>query len=160
MLPLHSSAKVDSLLAFDLSPEHKEYYEVTNSNSTFFRYIQQDKDSPDIKIFEIAGSERYHFLIFSFSRPKTDFKISPDGRVALSGEFVAGNAKFNCTEDHISELVYMHKAHSYEQVYQGGSIVSSLEDTPQMKAWHVFMHQRFNYLIGRRVNLTEDADSL
>ncbi|KKP06055.1 hypothetical protein THAR02_01836 [Trichoderma harzianum] len=160
MLPLHPSAKVDSLLALDLSPEHKEDYEVTNSNSTFFRYIQEDKDSPDIKILEIAGSERYHFLVFSFSRPKTDFKISPDGRVALSGEFITGNAKFNCTQCHICELVHMHKAHTEEQFYQGGSVVVYLEDTPEMKAWQVFMHGRFNYLVGRQVNLTEDADSL
>ncbi|KAM6486080.1 hypothetical protein HDV62DRAFT_403380 [Trichoderma sp. SZMC 28011] len=158
MLPLHPSAKVDSLLAFDISPEHKEDFDMTNS--TFFRYIQEDKDSPDIKILEIAGSERYHFLVFSFSRPKTDFKISPDGRVALSGEFIAGNTKFNCTRCHISELVHMHKAHTDEQFYQGGSLIEYLEDTPEMKAWHVFVHERFDYLVGRRVNLTEDADSL
>ncbi|KAF3076149.1 hypothetical protein CFAM422_001388 [Trichoderma lentiforme] len=158
MLPLRSSARVDSLLALDLPPKYMKDFDMTNS--TFFRYIQEEKDSPDLKILEIAGSERYHFLVWSLSLPKTDFKISPNGRVALSGEFVAGNAKFNCTRCHISELVQMHKAHTDEQFYQGGSYVEFLQDTPKMKAWHVFMHERFNYLVGRRVNLTEDADSL
>ncbi|PNP52645.1 hypothetical protein THARTR1_06810 [Trichoderma harzianum] len=157
MFPFHSSAKVDSLLALGPSPEYMKDVDMTNS--TLFRYIQDEKDSSDIKILEIAGNEHHHFFVWSFSRPKTDFNISPDGRVALSGEFVAGDDKFNCTREGISELVQMHKARTDEQFYQGRSRVTLLEDTQEMKAWQVKVHERFNYAVKRQVNPTKDANS-
>ncbi|KAL6690068.1 hypothetical protein J3F84DRAFT_398668 [Trichoderma pleuroticola] len=136
MFPFHSSAKVDNLLALGPSPEYMKDVDMTNS--TFFRYIQDEKDSSDIKILEIAGNEHHNFFVWSFSRPKTDFNISPDGRVAL---------------------VQMHKARTDEQFYQGRSRVTLLEDTQEMKAWQVKVHERFNYAVERQVNPTKDANS-
>ncbi|KAK4085260.1 uncharacterized protein Triagg1_250 [Trichoderma aggressivum f. europaeum] len=157
MLPFHSSAKVDSLLALDPSPEYMKDFDMTKS--ILFRYIQDEKDKPDIKILEIAGDEHHHFFVWSFSRPKTDFHTSPDGRVALSGEFVAEDDKFNCTGDDVSKLVHMHMARTDEQFFQGRSRVTSLEDTQEMKAWQVKVHERFNYAVERQVNPTKDATS-
>ncbi|UKZ79696.1 hypothetical protein TrVFT333_007456 [Trichoderma virens FT-333] len=152
MLPFWASARVDSLLALASAPEYMKDYDMTNS--TLVRFIEDQNDSPDINIWEMAGNGQDHFFVWSFRLPKENFQTSPDGRVALSGKFVAGGDEFNCTREFVSKRVDMLKARTEEQFYNGRAHIKVLEDSREMKAWHVTVHERFNFAVEMQVDLT------
>ncbi|KAL7946082.1 hypothetical protein V8C42DRAFT_344812 [Trichoderma barbatum] len=154
MLPFYSFALVDSLLALSYSPEYMKEYDMTTS--TFVRFIEDRDDIPDIIIWEMAGNKRDHFFVWSFSLPRANFQTSPNGRVILTGKFVAG--EFDCTRDAVSELIRIQEARSEEQFYNGRARVTVLEDTPERKAWHLKVHERFNTLVGRHVEIDKDIN--
>ncbi|KAL7928506.1 hypothetical protein V8C35DRAFT_317919 [Trichoderma chlorosporum] len=151
MLPFYSSAQVDSLLALACSPEYMKDYDMTSS--TFVRYIEDKEGSPEVHIWEMAGNKDDHFFVWSFSLPRANFQNSPDGRVALSGKFIAGDARFSCTREFVSEWVAMEEARTEKQFLLGNARVQVLKDSQEMKAWHVKVHERFNYVVELQVDI-------